>query len=174
MTRLTGFIKTPLPHPRGAEADHRTITSIIKVMDGLVAPNQRNSSLRRQVTAFVIALIAWILVASVLNRLLRITVPGYAAAEPGMDFTLSMQCARLALGAAASLSAGFILARLAPNGRWLPLIFGALLFAMFLPEHYKVWDKFPIWYHLLFLLTIVPLVVAGARIGAQKASVVEP
>jgi hypothetical protein len=38
----------------------------------------------RQVIAFVSALIAWVLVASLLNRLLRIGLPGYAAAEPAM------------------------------------------------------------------------------------------
>jgi hypothetical protein len=129
--------------------------------------------MRRQVIAFVSALVTWVLVASLLNRLLRIGLPGYAAAEPAMDFTLSMQWARLALGALASLSAGYVLARLAPNASRLPLIFGALVLAMFLPAHYNLWNKFPVWYHLLFLLTIVPLVVAGARIGARKASVTD-
>jgi hypothetical protein len=82
-----------------------------------------------------------------------------------------MLWARLALGALASVSAGYVLARLAPNGRRLPLIFGALLLAAFLPVHYNLWNKFPVWYHLLFLLTIVPFVMAGARIGARKAGV---
>ena len=142
-------------------------------MDIAATTNAKSPGVWRRVIAFVIALIAWVLVASVLNRLLRIGLPGYAAAEPGMDFTLSMQWARLALGALASISAGYILARLAPNARSLPLILGALLLATFLPVHYDVWNKFPIWYHLLFLLTIVPLVVVGARMGAQKASVTE-
>jgi hypothetical protein len=129
--------------------------------------------MRRQVIAFVSALIAWGLVASLLNHLLRIGLPGYAAAEPAMGFTLSMQWARLALGALASVSAGYVLARLAPNSGRLPLILGALLLATFLPVHYNLWNKFPVWYHLLFLLTIVPLVMAGAEFGARKASVTE-
>ena len=129
--------------------------------------------MRRQVIAFVSALMAWGLVASLLNRLLRIGLPGYAAAEPAMAFTLSMQWARLALAALASVSAGYVLARLTPNARRLPLILGALLLATFLPVHYNLWNKFPVWYHLLFLLTIVPLVMAGAQIGARKASVTE-
>jgi len=129
--------------------------------------------MRRKVIAFVSALIAWALVVSLLNRLLRIGLPGYAAAEPAMAFTLSMQWARLALGALASISAGYILARLAPNAGRLPLILGALLLATFLPVHYNLWNKFPVWYHLLFLLTIVPLVMAGAQIGARKAIVTE-
>jgi hypothetical protein len=127
----------------------------------------------RQVIAFVSALIAWVLVASLLDRLLRIGLAGYAAAEPAMDFTLSMLWARLALGALASVSAGYVLARLAPNARRLPPIFGTLWLVAFLPVHYNLWNKFPLWYHLLFLLTIVPLVMAGARIGARKAGLTE-
>lgn len=126
--------------------------------------------MRRQITAFVIALITWVLVASLLNRLLRISIPGYSAAEPAMAFTLSMKWLRLSLGAAASLSAGYVIARLAPNARRLPLILGALVLAAFLPVHYYLWDRFPIWYHLVFLLSIIPLVLLGAMIGVGRAS----
>jgi hypothetical protein len=124
--------------------------------------------MRRQILAFLSALVIWILVASVLNRLLRAGLPGYAAAEPAMTFTLSMQWARLALSAIASLSAGYALARLAPGAPRLPLALGGLLLIGFLPVHYNLWDKFPVWYHLAFLLTLVPLVVLGARVGVVR------
>lgn len=123
----------------------------------------------RKIVAFVCGLAAWILVASLLNRLLRLGLPRYAAAEPTMAFTLSMQWARLALGALASLSAGFVVARVAPNAGRLPLMLGVLVLVVFLPVHYNLWHKFPIWYHLIFLLTIVPLVLIGARLGARRA-----
>ena len=122
----------------------------------------------RKIIAFVCGLAAWVLVASLLDRLLRVGLSGYAAAEPAMAFTLSMKWARLAEGALASLSAGLVIARVAPQGRRLPLILGVLVLVAFLPVHYNLWDKFPIWYHLVFLLTIVPLVLVGARIGAPK------
>ena len=126
--------------------------------------------MRRQFFAFVAALVTWLLVASLLNRLLRIGLPGYAAAEPAMTFTLSMKWLRLALGALASVSAGYVLAHLAPNARRLPLILGGLLLAAFLPVHYNLWNRFPIWYHLIFLLTIVPFVAFGAQLGAGRTS----
>ena len=122
----------------------------------------------RKIIAFVCGLVAWVLVASLLNRLLRVGLPGYASAEPMMAFTLSMKWARLALGALASLSAGFVVALTAPNSGRVPLALGVLVLVVFLPVHYSLWDKFPIWYHLIFLLTIVPLVLAGARLGTRK------
>ena len=125
--------------------------------------------MRRQVLGFLGALFTWVLVTSLLNRLLRAGLPGYATAEPLFAFTLSMQWARLALGALASASAGYVLVRIAPNARRLPLALGGLILALFLPVHYQLWDKFPPWYHLVFLTTIIPLVILGARFGTTKA-----
>ena len=41
----------------------------------------------RSILPFVAGLVAWVLVASVLNRGLRLAFGGYAAAEPQMAFT---------------------------------------------------------------------------------------
>jgi len=30
-----------------------------------------------------------------------------------------------------------------------------------------LWDKFPLWYHLTFLLSLVPLTYVGARIPSR-------
>jgi hypothetical protein len=32
----------------------------------------------------------------------------------------------------------------------------------------QIWSKLPVWYHLTFLLTIVPLFVLGASIGSAS------
>jgi len=37
--------------------------------------------------------------------------------------------------------------------------------AMFLPFHIAIWSKFPAWYHLTFLLTIIPAVLVGALLS---------
>lgn len=125
--------------------------------------------MRRKLLAFVVGLFTWILVASLLNRLLRIGLPGYSAVEPTMMFTLSMKWARLALGAMASISAGYVVALLAPDARRLPLMLGGLIFAAFLPVHYQLWSQFPIWYHVIFLASIIPLVALGAILRAGRS-----
>lgn len=43
-------------------------------------------------------------------------------------------------------------------GRW------DIVLAMFLLVHISIWSRFPVWYHLAFLLAIVPSVLAGALI----------
>ena len=53
-------------------------------------------------------------------------------------------------------------------GRWAPSIVGGVVLAMFLPLHIAIWSKFPAWYHLTFLLTIIPAVLVGAMLPARR------
>lgn len=130
--------------------------------------------MRRSILAAVAGLAAWILVASLLNRGLRLGLAGYAAAEPTLTFTLGMKIARLILGALASLAAGAATAAIARSSPRLPWVVGAILLLAFVPEHILIWVKFPVWYHLVFLITLAPLVALGAALLPRRASSAEP
>lgn len=116
----------------------------------------------RSILAFIVGLVVWVLVASVLNRGLRLAFGGYAAAEPQMAFTHGMMAARLVLGAVASLAAGAVIRAVAPSNARVVWVLGVFLLAAFIPVHVRLWAQFPVWYHLVFLGTLVPLVVLGA------------
>ena len=118
--------------------------------------------MKRPILAFVVGLVVWMLVISVLNRALRIFFLGYAAAEPTMSFTLGMLAARLAIAALASLIAGAVAAWIAPSSPRLPVLLGTALLVAFIPIHVQLWHLFPFWYHLLFLTTLIPLVMLGS------------
>ena len=126
--------------------------------------------MKRSILAFVAALVSWVLVASLINRGLRYGMDGYAAAEPAMAFTLGMMFARLAMGAVSSLFAGAVMRWIAPSAKRTPWVFGLLLLAAFIPTHIYLWASFPVWYHLTFLLTIVPLVMLGWSFGVRGRS----
>lgn len=121
----------------------------------------------RNVLAVLGGLLAWIVIVSLINRGLRLWLPGYAAAEPALAFTLTMKLARLGMAAVTSLLAGAAARAIAPTGRWVPWIVGGVMLLLFLPSHVMLWTRFPLWYHLTFLLTLVPLVVLGARPGRK-------
>jgi hypothetical protein len=127
--------------------------------------------MRRSILAFIVGLAVWVLVASVLNRGLRLALEGYAAAEPQMAFTHAMMAARLALGALASLAAGAATGAVAPRSRGVLWVLGAVLLGAFMPVHVRLWAKFPVWYHLVFLGTLVPLVVLGAMLTRSRSRV---
>ena len=74
-----------------------------------------------------------------------------------------MLASRLAIGAGATLAGGAIIQRIA-NDRRTALIGGIVLLALFIPQHIMLFDKFPLCYHALFLISLVPLTLAGGRI----------
>lgn len=125
--------------------------------------------MKRSILAFIAGLAAWVLVASLLNRGLRLALRGYAAAEPELTFTHGMMAARLVLGALASLAAGAATRAVAPSSRRAAWVLGAVLLAAFIPIHVRLWANFPAWYHLVFLGTLVPLVALGATLIRNRS-----
>lgn len=125
--------------------------------------------MKRSILAFIAGLAAWVLVASLLNRGLRLALRGYSAAEPEMTFTHGMMAARLVLGALASLAAGAATRAVAPSSRRVVWVLGAVLLAAFIPIHVRLWANFPVWYHLVFLGTLVPLVALGATLIRNRS-----
>jgi len=124
----------------------------------------------RTVGGVIAGLVAWAVVVTILNFGLRAALPGYHAAEPTLQFTLAMKIGRLTEAALASLAAGAVVSRIAPASKWAPWAVGLITLALFVPEHIRLWDKFPVWYHLSFLVPLLPLVLAGAWIGSRKTS----
>jgi hypothetical protein len=39
-----------------------------------------------------------------------------------------------------------------------------LLLALFVPVHVGLWAKFPLWYHVVFLGSLIPLVLLGGKL----------
>ncbi|HEX5209417.1 MAG TPA: hypothetical protein VFW10_16700 [Steroidobacteraceae bacterium] len=118
----------------------------------------------RTVAGVAAGFVAWIVVVTILNWGLRLWLPGYAQVEHAMVFTLAMKAARLAIAALTSLTAGAVVRAIAPSSRWAPWILGLLMLALFVPDHIQLWTRFPVWYHLTFLVTLAPLVVLGATL----------
>jgi hypothetical protein len=126
----------------------------------------------RAITGIVAGLVAWGLIVTLLNFGLRTAIPGYHSAEATLEFTLAMKLGRLIEAAVTSVAAGAIVGLIAPSKKWVPWVVGSLILAMFLPVHVSLWSKFPVWYHLAFLVPLVPLVVLGASLPrATRTSV---
>lgn len=102
---------------------------------------------------------------------MRASWADYAAVADAMTFTLPMLLARLAIGVVASLVAGRVAAMLVSKPDTAAAALGIVLVVFFVPVHVQLWDNFPIWYHLFFLLSLIPLSVAGARIGRSRKQI---
>lgn len=108
----------------------------------------------------VTGLVVWLAMVVVTGLILRETWPAYASVADAMTFTLPMMIARLSISAFATLALGFVTACITRSAlaRLMP---GLILLVAFIPVHAMLWNKFPVWYHLGFLLSLVPLTYVG-------------
>ena len=128
-----------------------------------------NHAILKTVGAVIAALVAWFLVATVLNLALRAWWPHYHEAETAFNFTIAMKFARLVLGAISTLSAGFVAAWIGKSRMGSATLTGIALLCLFIPGHYRIWDKFPVWYHLTFLVSLLPLTLLGAALNHRAS-----
>jgi len=124
--------------------------------------------MKRSILVCLAGLLTWIVVLSVINRVLRQSLPKYSAAEHTPQFTLGMKWARLLMAIVTSVAAGAVTGWISRSSRWTPLIVGSVVLAMFLSLHIDIWSKFLVWYHLTFLLTIIPAVLVGALLPPRR------
>ncbi|HJP69666.1 MAG TPA: hypothetical protein VJ846_12265 [Sphingomicrobium sp.] len=115
----------------------------------------------RALASIVAGLVAWAIIVSLLNLGLRAAMPTYHAAEATLQFTLAMKVGRLTEAALASIVAGAVVGLIAPSNKWAAWAVGLIILLIFLPVHLSIWNKFPAWYHLAFLVPLAPLVACG-------------
>ena len=123
----------------------------------------------RTIGAVIAGLVAWVVIATILDRGMRLFWPDYAAALPTLGFTLPMMLARLGEGAITTVASGLINRMVARTPLWPAAVQGAIIFVVFLPVHYKLWHSFPVWYHLTFLGYLIPLTLLGAALTPRRA-----
>src|ERR1043165_6060681 len=122
----------------------------------MIRLSKRRAAMWRTLGAILAGLCTWAVVVTLLNFGLRAAIPDYHAAEATLQFTMAMKIGRLTEAALTSPAAGAGVGLVAPSKRWAPWAVGSIVLAMFLPVHVKLWDKFPAWYHLTFLVPLVP------------------
>lgn len=125
--------------------------------------------MKRKILGVVAGVVTWVVISLIAGLILRGAWPEYVAVSDTMDFTLPMKIARLVIGAIATLGAGWVTA-LISRSTMTALIPGVIFLLVFIPQHIMLWDKFPLWYHLTFLVTLVPLCYLGGKLAGLSAA----
>lgn len=121
----------------------------------------------RFVAGMALGCVTWWLVQTGAFSLLRVAWPDYALAEPDKAYTLAMMLARLIIFST-MIAATAGVAALVAGERRVAWIAGGLILALSIPPHLYpgyVWDDYPAWYHIVYLLSILPLAVFGGRLA---------
>jgi hypothetical protein len=123
----------------------------------------------KKILGVVAGLVVWVTFVIVAGEILRRSWPAYARVAAAMTFTLPMLMARLSISALATLVAGLVTAIIVPQSVAARLTPGVVLVIAFIPQHIALWERFPVWYHLAFLSSLLPLTYAGGRAGKRLA-----
>ena len=125
----------------------------------------------RAILSVIAGVVTWMIIATAGNLVLRSAWAGYAAVESTMEFSPAMMVSRLVLGAAASIGSGIVGAWISRGSRRAVGILAAILLLFFVPVHYRLWDKFPVWYHAVFLISLVVLTVIGGMLYRSRREI---
>jgi SAM-dependent methyltransferase len=124
----------------------------------------------RGILGVIGGLAVWLIVVTVAGIIMRQTWSAYASVADLMTFTLPMMVARLTISAVATVAMGLVTATIASRSMLARLMPGVLLLVLFIPEHLMLWEKFPVWYHLTFLFSLVPLTYLGGELATTATS----
>jgi hypothetical protein len=128
----------------------------------------REGLMVRVLAGAVVGAIVWFVAVTILNLGLRYGWPAYHTVEKSMAFTLPMMIARLSESGISSIACGFAAALIGRDRLQPSALAGMILLFVFLPVHYSLWSKFPIWYHLTFLISLVVMSLLGGRLAPVR------
>jgi hypothetical protein len=120
----------------------------------------------KRILGVVAGLAVWVAVVTLAGLIMRGAWREYASVADAMTFTLPMMMARLSIGVLATIAAGALAACVARSTRS-ALTTGLVLLVLFVPQHIMLWTKFPVWYHLTFLLSLVPVTYLGGKLASR-------
>jgi hypothetical protein len=129
----------------------------------------RESSMMRKIAAVFVGFVVWSVLWLALNAGLRaahlLPPPDQALTSLGVLLTL------LAGSVLASLAAGLSASWLAREpGHKAVIWLGAVLLAVGAMVQAQYWQLMPVWYHVSFLLLLIPACLAGSRLGPNGSS----
>ena len=128
----------------------------------------------KTIAGAVAGLVTWWVLVIVVDFGLRHGWPEYAAVEKAMTFTVPMMIARLSMSGISSIVSGAVAAWLGRDRFRPALVSGLIVLALFVPIHYSLWSRFPVWYHATFLTSLVVLSVLGGGLVRMKRIATQP
>jgi hypothetical protein len=118
-------------------------------------------------TGVVSGVLAFLIAGLLGLAVLSATWPAYASAVPTKAYSTAMLLARLGVAVAASIVAGLVAGGL--GGARAVRAVGYVLTAVSAVIHIgMVWPDYPVWYHVVYLLSLLPVTALAGRVAARS------
>lgn len=127
----------------------------------------------RVIGAIVVPWLVWGALAQVFRIGLASVSPG-SFDESGAPTTTSMMVAVLVLTFLYSFIAGWVAAKIAAGRVMAVRAAVVLLLLTGIVFQAAAWSLIPLWYHVIFLISIVPMALLGARLAGSAPAVGDP
>jgi hypothetical protein len=124
----------------------------------------------RKIGAILAGLIVFAALEFIATSVAKDSWPAYALAAPSRAYTLDMLLTRLGAGALGSLVAGAFSAKIDQSTRQSALIFGIILLAISVVWHIRIWEQYPVWYHLSWFACTVPFSALGGLLVRREVA----
>ncbi len=118
----------------------------------------------RIILGVVAGFIVWSMLWVGADAVIRAIWTSYDESAKAMNFQTSMLFVPLILSAIVSVISGFIAALIARENAKSPLILGIILLIVGLLVQLSVWNQIPLWYHLAFLILLIPMTILGGKL----------
>lgn len=126
----------------------------------------------RLIISVIVGFLVFNLIAFLVVNSIGIVWPELSAIENPQDYTMPMLWFRLGIGSATFLVSGLIAGLISRRSGLAGLILGIVFELVFLPIHlFVLFEDFPIWYHAIFLLYVIPVTWLGSRLAGSSRSV---
>lgn len=123
----------------------------------------------RMIGGAIAGAVTWLVVVMILNLGLRYGWADYHAVEKAMIFTVPMMIARLTESGISSILGGYVAATMGRDRTWSPLLAGVILLIPFGYFHlFIIFAKFPLWYHVTFLTSLIVLSLFGGSLVKRR------
>ncbi|MGB8633966.1 MAG: hypothetical protein WCD66_02765 [Rhodanobacteraceae bacterium] len=122
----------------------------------------------RLVIAVVAGFIFWTVLFLGNNAVISTAFPQYFNSD-GSTGSTGMLALILALSVAFSIISGWVAGRIAQaRAMSAGVVLGLILLAVGIFVQLQYWDVMPLWYHLSFLILLLPSTVLGARLSSRR------
>ncbi|MGC2237955.1 MAG: hypothetical protein WA584_17480 [Pyrinomonadaceae bacterium] len=118
----------------------------------------------RIILGVVAGFIVWSILWVGADAVIRAIWTSYDESAKAMSFQTSMLFVPLILSAVVSVISGLIAALIARENTKSPLILGIILLIVGLLVQLSVWNQIPLWYHLTFLILLIPATILGGKL----------